>query len=245
MHYDFNHNRPLAAVLRILQELEKSPVVGMIEDPLVLSDVEGWRLLREKTSLPLLMHVPQLGGGQEIIRGCADAYMIGEGGIGSTLVRGFAAALANVSSVIQLTGGTLTKAMALHMGAVIPNVAHSTNLDDQYGEDVTGGRIEVADGSSPVPEGPGLGVEVDEAELVRIAGNPMTEIPRHIGKLSLPGGNVYYTIGYPSVSRLTGFPEGNIRGVRMEIWEEDGSAPWQETYDWIERHGPFMRKESE
>lgn len=245
MHYDFNHNRSAADVTRIIEHLEKSSVVGVIEDPLVWRDVDGWRRLREKTSLPLLMHVPQLGGGPEITLGCADAYMVGEHGIGMSLKRGFVCAEANVSTVIQLTGGTLSKAMALHLGAVIPNVMHTVNLDDQYGEDITGGRIEVADGSSPVPEGPGLGVEVDEAELVRIAGNPMTEIPRHIGKLSLPSGNVYYTIGYPSVSRLTGYPEGNIRGVRLEIWEEDGSDSWQETHDRIERHGPFMRKESE
>ena len=245
MHYDFNHNRSPADVSRIIEHLEKSPVVGVIEDPLVWRDVDGWRRLREKTSIPLLMHVPQLGGGPEIVLGCADLYMLGEHGIGMSLKRGFVCAEANVSTVIQLTGGTLSKAMALHLGAVIPNVSHSVNLDDQYGEDVTGGRIEVEDGSSPVPEGPGLGVEVDEEELVRIAGNPKTVLPRYIGKTYLPGGNIYYTIGYPSVSRLTGFREGNIRGIRLEIWEEDGSTPWQETYDWIERTGPFKRKESE
>ena len=242
MHYDFNHNRPLAAVLRILKELEDSPVVGMIEDPLVLSDVEGWRLLRQKTSFPLLMHVPQLGGGQEIIRGCADAYMIGEGGIGPTLVRGFAAALANVSSVIQLTGGTLTKAMALHMGAVIPNVAHCTNLDDQYDQDVVKQRIEVAAGSSPIPEGPGLGVEVDEDALAECAANEPTVIPTTIGILHLPGGNRLYTKGFPNVPRVTGFPEGNTRGIRLEVWEDDGTEAFQETLERIEQDGPFMEK---
>ncbi|MDE3259732.1 MAG: hypothetical protein OYM47_18020 [Gemmatimonadota bacterium] len=242
MHYDFNHNRPLAAVLRILKELEDSPVVGMIEDPLVLSDVEGWRLLRQKTSFPLLMHVPQLGGGQEIIRGCADAYMIGEGGIGPTLVRGFAAALANVSSVIQLTGGTLTKAMALHMGAVIPNVAHCTNLDDQYDQDVVKQRIEVAAGSSPVPEGPGLGVEVDEDALAECAANEPTVIPTTIGILHLPGGNRLYTKGFPNVPRVTGFPEGNTRGIRLEVWEDDGTEAFQATLERIEQNGPFMEK---
>ena len=245
MHYDFNHNRSLPDVARIVEHLEKSPVVGVIEDPMAWRDVDGWRRLRKQTSIPLLMHVPQLGGGPEIALGCADAYMIGEHGIGMSLKRGFACAEANVSTVIQMTGGTLNKAMALHLGAVIPNVMHTVNLDDQYGEDVTGGRIEVADGCSPVPEGPGLGVEVDEDELVRIAGNPVTELPRYIGKTRLPSGNIYYTIGYPSVHRLTGFTEGNIRGIRLDLWEEDGSSSWQETYDWIERRGPFMRKESE
>ena len=188
------------------------------------------------------MHVPQLGGGQEIIRGCADAYMIGEGGIGSTLVRGFATALANVSSVIQLTGGTLTKAMALHMGAVIPNVAHSTNLDDQYGEDVVKQRIEVAGGSSPVPKGAGLGVEVDEDALARCAANKPTVIPHTIGILHLPDGHKLYTRGFPNVARLTGFPEGNIRGIRLDVWEDDGSDKFKQTLQRIDQQGPFMEK---
>ena len=145
MHYDFNHNRSLSAVARIIQELEKSPVVGLIEDPLFSWDTDGWRRLRELTCIPLLMHVPQLGGGPEIIQGCADAYMVGEGGLGPALARGVACAQANISTVIQLTGGTLTKAMAMHMGAVLPLVMHSTNLDDQYEEDVVKERIEVSE----------------------------------------------------------------------------------------------------
>jgi galactonate dehydratase len=239
MHYDFNHNRTAAPVLRIIHELEKSRVVGFIEDPLDLRDVDGWRRLREQIRIPLLMHVPQLTGA-EIKLGCADLYMIGEIGMGASIRRGFACAEAKLSTVIQLTGGTLCKAMALHLGAVIPNVSHSTNLDDQYEEDVTGGRIEVAEGSSPVPEGPGLGVEVDERELARIAQNPKTEIPRHIGRLRLPGGRVYYTIGFPSVHRLTGFVEGAIRGIYLDVWEEDGSPAWQETYERIQQKGPYM-----
>ena len=243
MHYDFNHNRPAAAVFRLVDVLEKSPVVSILEDPLVWSDIEGWKRLRKQTKIPLLMHVPQLGGGPEIMYGCADLYMIGEHGIGLSIKRGFACAEARVSTVIQLTGGTLCKAMALHLGAVIPNVSHMTNLDDQYDEDVTGGRIEIEEGSSPVPEGPGLGVEVDEKELARIAMNPRTEVPRFIGRLRLPGGHTYYTIGYPAVNRFTGFSEGNIRGIRLEIWEENGTPQWQQIYDQVDRQGPFMRKD--
>lgn len=242
MHYDFNHNRPLAAVLRIVQELEKSPVVGMIEDPLIWRDINGWRHLREKTAIPLLMHVPQLGGGPEIIQGCADAYMVGEGGIGPTLVRGFACAEANVSAVIQLTGGTLTKAMAMHMGAVLPNVSHAISLDDQYEEDVVKARIEVAEGSSPVPEAPGLGVEIDEEALSRCAANAPTVVPPTIGVLRLPGGHRLYTRGFPNVAHLTGFPEGNIRGLRLEVWEEDGSEAFKAAWERLGQEGSYMEK---
>ena len=242
MHYDFNHNRPLTAVLRILHKLEDSEVIGMIEDPLVLSDIHGWQLLRQKTSFPLLMHVPQLGGGHELIQGCADAYMIGEAGIGSTLALAFACAKVNVSTVIQLTGGTLTKAMAMHMGAVIPHVSHSTNLDDQYDEDVVKERIEVSEGSSPVPEEPGLGIEIDEAALQNAASNRPTEIPPTIGILHLPGGNKLYSQSFPDVAKLTGFPEGNIRGIRLEPWEDDGSEEFKQKWERLSSEGPYMEQ---
>ena len=240
MHFDFNHNRTSTAVLALVQEMEKSWVVGFLEDPLNWRDIEGWRRLREMSHIPILMHVPQLGGGPEIMNGCADLYMIGEHGIALSLARGFACAEANVSTVIQLTGGTLCKAMAIHLGAVIPNLSHSVNLDDQLEEDATGGRIEVAEGSSPVPEGPGLGVDVDEAELARLAQKPLTEIPRHIGALHMPGGHTWYTIGFPAVERLTGFPEGNVRGIRLDVLEEDGSEEFAQRYQRLEREGPIF-----
>jgi hypothetical protein len=145
-----------------------------------------------------------------------------------------------VSTVIQLTGGTLTKALALHMAAVLPNVSHSINLDDQYEEDATGTRIEVVEGSSPVPESPGLGFEVDEEALARMAATPPTQIPRHLGILHLAGGHKLYTIGFPSVSRLTGFPEGNIRGLRLEVWNDDGSSEFSRIYERIEKEGSII-----
>ena len=240
MHYDFNHNRPSMDVLRLIQELEKSPVVGIIEDPMVWRDIDGWRRLREKTSLPLLMHVPQLQAGPEIIQGCADAYMVGEGGIGNSFARGAACGLANLSTVIQLTGGTLTKAMAMHMGAVLPIVSHSTNLDDQYEEDVTVTRIPVVEGCSPVPTGPGLGVEVDEAALAKAAANAPTELPRHIGVQHLPGGHKLYTRSYPSLSRQTGFAEGAIRGLRLELRDDDGSPEFTQMYERVQKEGSIL-----
>ena len=240
MHYDFNHNRVSADVLRLVQELEKSPVVGYLEDPMVWRDIDGWRRLREKTFIPLVMHVPQLGGGPEIMHGCADLYMIGENdSVGGTLARGFACAEANVSTVLQLTGGTLTKALALHMAAVVPNVNHTINLDDQYGEDATGQRIEIVDGSSPVPQEPGLGFEVDEEIVEKLAAKPPTEKPRCIGILHLAHGHKYYTVSFPPVTQLTGFPEGAIRGLETELWNDDGSAEFVQRYDRLQREGPY------
>ena len=174
------------------------------------------------------------------MHGCADLYMIGENdSVGGTLARGFACAEANVSTVLQLTGGTLTKAMALHMAAVLPNISHTVNLDDQYAQDATGQRIEVCEGSSPVPEAPGLGFEVDEEMVKQLAANPSTQIPRNIGVLRMPGGCTLHTISLPAVNRLTGFAEGNIRGVRLEVGDDDGSPEFEECFERIQREGPY------
>ena len=245
MQWDMNHNRAMATVLPIVKALERSRVVGFIEDPLLLTDVDGWRRLRAQCKVPLVMHLPPLGGLQEMIMGMADAYIIGEycGGFGDALFRGFAYGKANVQAVVQLTGGTLTKALAMHLGAVLPTAGHSINLDDQYEEDITTERIQIAEGCSPVPEAPGLGFDVDEEKLARLAAVGPTEMPRHVGVLYLPGGSRMYAPSIPDVRRLTGFEEGSIRGVNSEVWEDDGSEAFARVYDRIQREGAFMEKE--
>ena len=240
IHYDFNSNRSLAAVLPIIQELERNhPIVGYIEDPLVKNDIDGWRRLREQIRLPIIMHGTPLGSVQEIIHSVADIYMIG-GSIGDTIATGFACGKANIQTILQFESGTLGKAMALHLAAVLPtHTAHSINLDDQYEEDYTTDRIPVIEGSSPVPEGPGLGYEVDEDALARIAANQPIEPPKHVGVLHMPGGNTFYGRSYVSPTRVTGREEGTIRGIRSEIWEDDGSADFAHIYERVQKEGTF------
>ena len=238
LHYDFNGNRTLAAVLPTIRALEENhPIVGFIEDPLVRRDLDSWQRLRAQTRIPLVMHVPPLGGLHEVIHGVADAYMVGEAGLGDALARGMAYGRANIQTIVQLTGGTLTKALALHLAAVLPTVGHSINLDDQYEEDITTERIPVIEGTSPVPEGPGLGVEVDEAALERVAAREPTVFRRYVSVLRLPGGHTVYTPRFPSVSRLTGYEEGTIRGLRTELWEEDGSPEFERLYERVQNEG--------
>ncbi len=237
IHWDFNGNRTLAAVLPIVKELEKNhPVVGYIEDPLVKNDFDSWRRLREQTQLPIIMHGFPLGGVQEIIQGLADIYMLG-GGIGDTLATGFTFGKANIRTLIQITGGTLTKALALHLAAVLPTCSgHSIDLDDQYEEDITTERIPVTEGYSPVPEGPGLGYEVDEEALARLAAQSHRTPPRYVGVLHMPGGHTFYG---PSHVAPEG-EEGTVRGFKSELWYEDGSKEFEEIYERTQKEGKSL-----
>ena len=242
LHWDLNHNRTLGTVLPIVAELEKSPIVGFIEDPLVWSDIDGWRTLRQKIKLPLVMHVPQLGGIQEVIHGVADIYMIG-GRIGDTLTSGFAYGKANIQCLIQQCGNTLMKALTLHQAAVLPTAsAHILNIDDQFASDITTEQIPVVEGFSQVPEGPGLGVEIDEKALAEAAARAHLPSCDYIGVLHLPGGHKAYSFGKPDIDRLTGTEEGRIAGLNYEYWVDDGGADYARVSKRLQDEGPFIEK---
>ena len=238
IHYDLNKNRTIGTVLPLIKELEKNhPIVGYIEDPLHRNDIDGWRRLRAQTDLPIIMHGTPYGGVQEVIHSQADIYMIG-GSMFETLATGFALGKANTQVILQFEGGTLGKAMAMHMAAVLPtHTAHSINLDDQYAEDITTETIPVIEGSSPVPEGPGLGFDVDEDAITRLSEQKLVESPKHLGILRMPDGNTYYGKSYVSPTTVTGKEEGSVRGFTSELWEEDGSDEFTEMFERVEREG--------
>jgi len=242
IHYDLNSNRTLASALPLIKRLERDhPIVGYIEDPLVKNDPDGWRRLRDQMGLPIIMHGTPMGGIQELLLGIADIYML-ESGVGNTLAAGFAFGLGNIQTIIQLTGGTLTKAMALHMAAVLPtHSAHTINLDDQYADNQdVAPLIPVIAGSSPVPQGPGLGIDVDEDALARLVANKPIEIPRHIGVLYMPGGRTFYGRSYISPTNITGREEGTIRGVKSELWLDNSTPEFDQVYQRVQKEGTFL-----
>jgi hypothetical protein len=85
-----------------------------------------------------------------------------------------------------------------------------------------------------------LGIEVDEDALARVAANQPTEIPKHVGVLHMPGGHKIYTPSFASVSRLTGREEGTIRGLKQELWDDDGSEEFARIYDRVQQEGSFV-----
>jgi hypothetical protein len=109
-------------------------------------------------------------------REVADIYML-SGDHDNVMGFGWAAANANISVLLQEGGGggTLGKAMSLHMASVLPtHSAHLICLDDQYDEDIyAANRIPVVGGSSPVPRGPGLGCKLALPLGHLLAGNLM------------------------------------------------------------------------
>jgi glucarate dehydratase len=64
----------------------------------------------------------------------------------------------------------ISLAAMTHLAAAVPNLTYAcdTHYPWQSEEVITGGKLQFADGSLAVPAGPGLGVELDHAELARM-----------------------------------------------------------------------------
>ena len=67
----------------------------------------------------------------------------------------------------------ISLAAMVHLGAAIPNLTYAldTHYPWQSDEIITGGRLTFEDGGVAVPEGPGLGVELDREALARLHEN--------------------------------------------------------------------------
>jgi len=243
LHFDFNGNRTMGGVLDLVNRMEQHPIVGFIEDPFPNHALDDWRRLREKSRIPIVMHKNPLSGYQEALTGVADIYMIGDGyptcSIGDTLSRGNLYSRANIQTIMQMTGGTLGKALALHMAAVLPSATgHSINLEDQCDDDVATKKIPIIEGFSPVPEGPGLGVNVDEAAIKRLSAPRPQATTRRLGITYMPGGKKLYTPSNPDLTRITGWEEGTVRGADFEYWFDDGSKEFAAMHARVAAGGP-------
>src|SRR5262249_30447208 len=80
VHYDFNANGTYAAVLLGVRELEGFSVAGRLEDPIQVADRDGWRRLREKIGLPILVHH---GPVEFMLEHRCDGLMAGHSSIGA------------------------------------------------------------------------------------------------------------------------------------------------------------------
>ncbi len=251
---EFDFNGALVNVERalpILRELEKIPVVKGIEEPIFANDVEGWRRLHRKIRIPFYLHgvgtvldgpVRQPAGAWLGLRaGDFDGALCSHENIRNALAASWAFAAANTPILLQYVGTGITAAFACQLGAVmhtatLPGVTASHSYED----DMIVTPHPVQRGFMKVPEGPGLGVELDEDAVERYSQTPDPNWPRHYSVVTLPGGYEHYYRNLPQAERLMkqGVDEPFAPGIRLKEREDDGSEEfnriWQrlQETDW-------------
>lgn len=244
---DFNgHLREVRQALPVLQALAQYDCVGGFESPIPQRDAAGYRLLRQKIDRPIAAHfgsgcchvrsdpgfdrgVPAL---TQIAEGLCDAFVFGGGDVETLRSQAAVAAEARIPFWIQTVGGGLRAAWVMHLASTCRQgtLSHLA-AHEIWAEDVatpprpTGGWV-------AVPDGPGLGVAVDEAAVARLqAGAPMAE-PRRIAVVIYPDGTRWHFGSETQRHEAFYFGDlpGFVPGIRLEMREDDGSADFADLY---------------
>ena len=171
-----------------------------------------------------------------------DGFVV-SGGVASILHSAALAGEFEKPFWLQMVGTGLTTALCAHLGAVLPLAQWpAVTCLNNYSDDLLQEPWTVRGGYLRVPDGPGLGVEVDEDALTRYAMQPpyKIEYPNAILSVVWPGGRIMHYTGMEQCwtdFRAGGNQPVQERGVTLEVWPEDGSAEWAELYSLAER-GP-------
>jgi muconate cycloisomerase len=171
---DANCGLTLAAARRYAERTRDADLM-FIEQPLPADDMAGLKALARAAKTPI--------GMDESIQSVSDIEAVkraGAKGVSLKLIKlgGFRDAIAagklckklglkiNVAAKIAET--SVGTAAAVHLACAVPNVAWGVSLTNLYlAEDIVRRPIALRDGAVALPEGPGLGVEVDEAAVER------------------------------------------------------------------------------
>ncbi|HEY6738169.1 MAG TPA: mandelate racemase/muconate lactonizing enzyme family protein [Actinopolymorphaceae bacterium] len=218
----------------VLRELDDYDRVAIYETPIPHADLEGYRELRHKVARPLAVHQKAQPFPTWIREEAVDGFVV-EGGIATMRRNGTLAAEFGKNFWLQMVGVGVTTALCAHLGSVLTHARWpAVTCLNIYADDLLTTPLEVRDGFLRVPDGPGLGVEVDEDALERYRMDPPYVLPerRHLLSVVWPSGR---TVTYARMRQAwDDFLGGNHpvqeRGVVMNVRTDDGSPEFAELY---------------
>ena len=259
VHYDLNWDSTIGHIMELTRALEKYPIAGAYEDPLRPHDIEGYRLLRQKCPIPVYLQNGPSGYGRPDIIGLADGYMLSSA-VGPTIRSAGLFEAFNVPFLLQHTGGDIVRAFVAHIAAAFKMATlHHITATYLWAEDVVTPTLEVAGGSVPVPEEPGLGVTLDRDALERWSDVEPDPLPRALVRVQYEGLPTVYArlpvynlsdeftggVAKPNFpgnleladtgpSFVDGYGPGYNHPVDMDYWDDDGSAAFSRAWEGTE-----------
>ncbi len=171
---DANCGLTLADARKYAERTRKAKLM-FVEQPLAYDDFDGLKKLTRGLRVPI--------GVDEAIHSFADivsSAKAGAGGVSLKLIKlgGITAAIEagklcqrlglSVNIAAKIAESSISSAAALHLACAVPKADWGVSLTHFYlAEDIVRRPLPLADGMVALPEGPGLGVEVDEAAVER------------------------------------------------------------------------------
>jgi len=243
---DFNgHLREARLALPILRDLAEFECVGGFESPIPQCDVEGYQTLRRRVDRPIAVHY---GGGACHVRsrpfdrgapahvqleaGVADGYVLGGGDVDGVQARDAVLSEYRRPFWIQAVGTGLRAAWVAHLASTCEQALLSClAANDLWAQDVATAPA-LVDGWRVVPEGPGLGVEVDEAAVRALAEAPPTREVRRLSTVVYPSGVRWHFSTEQRRHKAFYFGDlpGFTPGIRLEVRDDDGSAEFADLF---------------
>ncbi len=222
---------------RLLKELEQFSNVVMYESPIPHHDVAGYKFLRQQTSVPISMHTASHFGEASLEMAVREEMCDGfvlTGGAGKLHREAHTCQAFNKSFFLQIVGSKIAAAYALHHGAVLENARWpSVNCHQLFERDCVQSELPVSNGLAQVPDGPGLGIELDADAIEMFRCEPKPKPYPHpdlLIAIRWPAGSTTYYQHCQQywddwhVGRLPFFP----RGVDLVHIPDDGSTEWRD-----------------
>jgi L-alanine-DL-glutamate epimerase-like enolase superfamily enzyme len=135
------------------RDLVATARVDIVADEAVRTVADAATVVRDRSATVIHIGHSKLGGPSAALQAAQVAQANGVGVM--------------VGSVIEMGIAT---AMGLHLAAAVPRLAYPSYLMGplKYSQQITEQQIQVVGGRIAIPDGPGLGVTVDERELRRL-----------------------------------------------------------------------------
>ncbi len=232
---DVGHAKPMLATLATY------PKVAIFETPIPQHDVGGNRALRAAAQRPIAMHFNNPPFLTAVREGVCDGFVV-NGGAAQCLHEGRQADEANMPLWLQLVGTGITTAFAAHLGAALPAARWpAITCLNTYANDLLEEPLRVERGYLHVPDGPGLGVAVDEdlIDQLRRPDASAIDLPRAIYSIHWADGRTaeYVDRDIYEPDFLAGNQPVFEREVTLSASEDDGSVAFNDRYLAVETAG--------
>ena len=220
----------------VIKKLEADyPNLSLCETPIPQEDVAGGKRIQEAVRLPIAHHYGTPPVAVQLREELCDAFVV-ENHARGMLDDGAVCAAFDKPFWLQIVGTGITAAYSLHFAAVLSHAAlPAVDCHQVYEHSLLANPLAVTDGTTPVPDAPGLGLELDE-DAIEHRRLPMPydkpPAPSRLIQVAWPNGaKVYYSNGKQMMADAqAGHLPPVARGVQTRLIPDDGSAGWRQLH---------------